>query len=116
MEWTEISTLLQLDASLSFHAGSPALHLPEVFHIYSVISATAPLPARIAARQILVNTVHACFSDARNLSKLRASLASLPTPELAPTSFESLVAGLLLILADAAPSLGQSFRFIGRQS
>lgn len=101
--------LLRLDANLSFHASSPSLHVPEVLHIYSTISAVAPLPARILARQILANTIHACFNESRSIGTLRTLLATLPTPELAPSSFESLVKTLLLVLADAAPSLGQFF-------
>ncbi|KAG1226630.1 hypothetical protein G6F35_002849 [Rhizopus arrhizus] len=63
--WSEITVLLRFILMLSFNSFGAAMdHLPEIYHIVTVLVATGPTFIRSSVHKLVVNTIHnLCTTD-----------------------------------------------------
>ncbi|KAI8363872.1 hypothetical protein EDC96DRAFT_558843 [Choanephora cucurbitarum] len=57
--WDEIAVLLRFILMLSFNSTGPVVpHIPEIFHIVSLLVVTGPTLIRSSVHELVVNTIH----------------------------------------------------------
>ncbi|KAI9256885.1 hypothetical protein BY458DRAFT_441589 [Sporodiniella umbellata] len=81
--WKEIAIVLRFILMLSFNnAGSIVTHVPEIYHIVSILVVTGPTFIRSSVHELVVNTIHAmCTINSHlpeeNIKKLKYVLSDV---------------------------------------